>query len=146
MKLFTLGFSGKNAKTFFELIKKNGVKTLVDIRLNNKSQLAGFTKAGDLPYFLEKICDVKYIHQELLAPSKELLDGYKKGEINWQTYEKDYINILNHREILKKLDFDTLNESCFLCSEALPTQCHRRLLVEYLQKKLNIQNIEIVHL
>ena len=146
MKLFTIGFSGKNAKTFFELLKKNGVRTLVDIRLNNKSQLAGFTKAGDIPYFLEKICNIKYIHHELLAPTKELLDGYRSGKITWQAYEIEFNRILESREILKNINFESLDNSCFLCSEALPKQCHRRLLAEYVQKNLPTQNIEIIHL
>ena len=146
MKLFTIGFSGKNAKTFFELLKKNGVRTLVDIRLNNKSQLAGFTKAGDIPYFLEKICNIKYIHHELLAPTKELLDGYRSGKITWQAYEIEFNRILESREILKNINFESLDNSCFLCSEALPIQCHRRLLTEYDQKNLYTQNIEIIHL
>jgi uncharacterized protein (DUF488 family) len=146
MKLFTIGFSGKNAKTFFELLKKNGVRTLIDIRLNNKSQLAGFTKAGDIPYFLEEICNIKYIHHELLAPTKDLLDGYKSGEITWQEYEIEFNRILESREILKNINFESLDNSCFLCSEALPKQCHRRLLAEYVQKNLYTQNIEITHL
>jgi len=42
--LYTIGFTKKNARQFFETLKTAGVKRLVDIRLNNQSQLAGFTK------------------------------------------------------------------------------------------------------
>ena len=84
MKLFTIGFTQKNAKQFFELLKANQIELLIDVRLNNKSQLAGFTKGNDLEYLLAEICDCQYKHCLEYAPTKEILDGYKKGNITWE--------------------------------------------------------------
>ena len=103
MKIFTIGFSKKDAKTFFELIKDNEVKTLVDVRLNNKSQLAGFTKVRDFPYFLTELCNTNYRHENIFAPSKELLNGYKNEDISWTQYEKIYNNLLEERKVLDKI-------------------------------------------
>ena len=99
--LYTVGFSGKDAKTFFELLKLNNVQTLLDIRLNNVSQLSGYTKKNDLAYFLDKICDIKYKHLPILAPTKEILDAYKAKKISWNDYEAKYIHLINER---KRLD------------------------------------------
>lgn len=144
MKIFTIGFSKKDAKTFFELLEKNEVKTLVDVRLNNKSQLAGFTKVRDFPYFLTKLCSSDYRHEEIFAPTKNLLNGYKNEDISWKQYEKIYNSLLDKREILENINIKEFENSCFLCSEFSAENCHRRLAVEYLKKYFS--NIEIVHL
>ena len=143
MKLFTIGFSKKSAEEFFTLLTKNRIKKLIDIRLNNKSQLAGFTNAKHLPYFL-KLHNIEYEYKPELAPTKELLDGYKKKQISWQEYEKIYNKILLDRNILNFIKKDELNNSVFLCSEPTPTHCHRRLLAEYIAK--HFDNVEIKHL
>ena len=101
--LYTVGFSGKDAKTFFELLKLNNVQTLLDIRLNNVSQLSGYTKKNDLAYFLDKICDIKYKHLPILAPTKEILDAYKAKKISWNDYEAKYIHLINERKIENEL-------------------------------------------
>ena len=146
MKLYTIGFSQKSAQTFFELLKQNGVKTLVDARLNNRSQLAGFTKVKDLPYLLETIGGIGYRHETLLAPTKALLDGYKKGEINWESYEMIYNDLLERRETSKHIDIEDFDSACLLCSEPEADHCHRRLAAEYLQQKFPNKKIEIIHL
>ena len=143
MKLFTIGFSKKSAEEFFTLLTKNRIKKLIDIRLNNKSQLAGFANAKHLPYFL-KLHNIEYEYKPELAPTKELLDGYKKKQISWQEYEKIYNKILLDRNILNLIKKDELNNSVFLCSEPTPTHCHRRLLAEYIAK--HFDNVEIKHL
>ncbi|HIQ51043.1 MAG TPA: DUF488 domain-containing protein [Nautiliaceae bacterium] len=143
MKLFTIGFSKKSAEEFFTLLTKNRIKKLIDIRLNNKSQLAGFANAKHLPYFL-KLHNIEYEYKPELAPTKELLDGYKKKQISWQEYEKIYNKILLDRNILNFIKKDELNNSVFLCSEPTPTHCHRRLLAEYIAK--HFDNVEIKHL
>jgi len=144
IKLYTIGFTEKTAEKFFTLLQKAGVKKILDIRINNISQLAGFAKGKDLAYFAKTIIDADYEHNIDLAPTKELLKDYRDNKISWTHYEKEYIDILNKRNILKKLDFNKLNDACLLCSEHKPDMCHRRLLAEYLQKAN--QEIEITHL
>lgn len=143
MTIYTIGFSQKSAEEFFTLLKENGVKKLIDIRLNNKSQLAGFANAKHLPYFL-KIHDISYEYKPIFAPTKELLNGYKKGGISWEEYEKIFNNILEDRKILEKIDIKDFENAVLLCSEPSAEQCHRRLTAEYLQK--NFESIKIKHL
>lgn len=145
MKLFTIGFSGKSAEEFFELLKNNNITTLIDARLNNKSQLAGFTKAKDFPYLLRQVAGVEYVHATSLTPTKELLDGYRDGNISWNVYEATYNEILQNRS-LDQLSNDVLENGCILCSEPTADQCHRRLAAEYLQSSFSDQEIEIIHL
>jgi uncharacterized protein (DUF488 family) len=144
IKLLTIGFTEKTAETFFNLLEKAGVKKLIDIRLNNVSQLAGFAKGKDLEFFAKSIIGVGYEHNINLAPTKELLNNYRDKKITWSQYEKEYISIIEKREIIQKIDFKKLDGSCFICSEHKPDMCHRRLLAEYLKKANN--EIEIIHL
>ncbi|MBT0817339.1 DUF488 domain-containing protein [Campylobacter lari] len=125
------------------MLVKNNIAKLVDVRLNNKSQLAGFTNIKHLPYLL-KIHNIKYEHMLDLAPSAELLDLYKKNKITWSDYEKKYIQILQDRKILKKLDIKNFDNCVLLCSEPTSDKYHRRVLAEYLQN--NFKNIKIEHL
>ena len=97
MNLYTIGFTKKSARAFFELLKKIEIELLLDIRLNNKSQLAGFTKGDDLCYFLSEICNCKYRHCLEYAPTKDILDGYKKKNISWNEYEEMYTNLILKR-------------------------------------------------
>lgn len=143
MNIFTIGFAQKSAEEFFTLLTDNNVKKLIDIRLNNKSQLAGFANAKHLPYFL-KLHKIDYEYKSELAPTKELLDGYKKKEISWLEYEKVYNKILADRDILKNISLNKLDGCVLLCSEPTAEQCHRRLVAEYLAKNSN--NIKIQHL
>ncbi|WP_132995189.1 DUF488 domain-containing protein [Sporanaerobacter acetigenes] len=150
MKLYTIGFTKKTAKEFFTLLKSNNVKTLVDIRLNNTSQLSGFSKYPDIKFFLKQLCDIDYIHDSNLAPTQEVLSDYKKKVITWDEYEKLFKEILDERNS----DNQIINEykkivdgMCLLCSEPKANMCHRRLVAEYIKKELkNTYNIEIVHL
>lgn len=145
MKLYTIGFTGKSAEEFFELLKRHGIKTLIDARLNNKSQLAGFTKVKDFPYLLKQIGSVEYRHLDSLAPTKELLDGYKDGAVSWSEYEEVYNSLLESRN-LNTITPAILENACILCSEPTADQCHRRLAAEYLQEKYPDAAISIVHL
>jgi uncharacterized protein (DUF488 family) len=144
MKLFTIGFTKKTAEQFFEALTENGVTKLIDIRLNNRSQLAAFAKEDDLRYFLKKICAIEYRHIPQCAPSIELLNKYQNKKIEWNEYEKEYNELINKRNVVSLFNKDNLENTCFLCSEPTPKQCHRRLLVEYL--KDHFSNIEIVHI
>lgn len=132
MVLYTIGFTQKSAQQFFELIKSNNVDMLVDIRLNNKSQLAGFTKGDDLRYFLEEICNCKYQHCIEYAPTKDILDNYKKNVISWDDYVRQYIPLMQKRNVVQKFveRFAKYEAVCLLCSEPTPEHCHRRLLSE----------------
>ena len=144
IRIFSIGFTKKNAETFFMLLKSNKIKTLVDVRLNNVSQLAGFAKRDDLKYFLKEICEIEYIHQPQFAPTKEMLDAYKKKEISWIEYEKRYNLLLKERFVENSININDLNDSCFLCSEHTADQCHRRLTIEYLHN--HFKEIAITHL
>lgn len=134
INLFTIGFTQKTAEQFFETLSKAGVKRVVDTRLNNVSQLAGFAKRADLAYFLKKIGDIDYIHLPQLAPTQEMLDAYKKQKGDWETYEQQFVQLMHDRQIEQQVSPELLCESCLLCSEAKPHHCHRRLVAEYLQK------------
>jgi len=144
IQLFTIGFTQKSAEKFFETLIKSGVKTLIDTRLNNVSQLAGFAKKNDLQYFLKQIGGIDYVHILDLAPTKDILDEYKKNKGDWGVYEKKFLNLISERAIEKKVTPELINHGCLLCSEAKPHNCHRRLVAEYLSKKL--ESVNICHL
>lgn len=144
IKLYTIGFTKKNAQQFFDLLISNSVNNIVDTRINNTSQLAGFAKADDLEYFAHQLGGINYKHNIDFAPTKELLSKYRKQEMSWQEYEIEYLNLLDMRNILKDLSIEELHNNCLLCSEHTPEHCHRRLLAEYLQRVNS--NVEIVHL
>jgi uncharacterized protein (DUF488 family) len=144
IKLYTIGFTGKPAEKFFSLLQQSGVKKLVDTRINNVSQLSGFAKGADLKFFAKEISNISYEHNLDFAPTKDLLDNYRKKKLDWKQYETEYLNLLDIRKIAQKIDIDKLHENCLLCSEHTPEKCHRRLLAEYL-KHIN-NDIEIIHL
>ena len=145
MKTYTIGFTQKGANRFFTLIKDNNVSRIIDVRLNNISQLSGFAKRDDLKYFLSELCDAEYIHLEELAPTRDILSDYKKKIITWEEYEDKFNNLISKRNIERSVDKSLLNNSCLLCSEHKPHYCHRRLVVEYLNEHWDA-DIEVVHL
>lgn len=134
MKLFTIGFTQKSAETFFSAVKNSGAERIVDVRLNNTSQLAGFAKQEDLRFFLRQICGVDYWHEPLLVPTADILDAYKKKRMGWDEYERHFVALIRQRQIEKSVSKEILSGSCLLCSEATPHQCHRRLVAEYLSE------------
>lgn len=144
IKLFTIGFAKKTAKYFFEILNNNGVEKIIDIRFNNKSQLAGFAKSPDIGYFAKEICNIDYEYIIDFAPTKELLSDYRNKKIDWLGYERIFRQLIEKRNVAKKYNIENFNNACFLCSEDVPDRCHRRLLVEYF-KKIN-PNIKIIHL
>ena len=125
-------------------MKKSGAKRLIDVRLNNVSQLAGFTKKNDLTFFVKTICDMEYLHVPDLAPTKEMLNEYKKGGGDWATYEKRFLDLMGARKVEKLIPKYLLDDGCMLCSEHLPHQCHRRLVAEYFDRHQG--PIEVCHL
>jgi uncharacterized protein YeaO (DUF488 family) len=145
MEIYTIGFTKKTAKQFFTILKNNNVKRLLDVRLNNVSQLAGFTKRDDLAFFLREICFADYVHEPLLAPTQEMLDGYKKKKGSWAIYEEQFRALMSERRIESVLSPSMfLTPTVLLCSEATPEHCHRRLVLEYLSDAW--EDIQITHL
>jgi uncharacterized protein (DUF488 family) len=120
------------------------VKRILDVRLNNTGQLAGFSKRDDLKFFTKEILAAEYVHLPLLAPTQEMLDEYRKEKREWDLYEKRFRELMAEREIEKKLERDLIDGGCLLCSEDKPHQCHRRIVAEYLKEKWS--NVEVLHL
>jgi len=133
--VLTIGFTKTNAKSFFERLTAAGVKKVIDVRLHNTSQLSGFAKANDLEYFLRQIGAIEYVHEPLFAPTDQILKPYKARKASWDSYEKDFLNLMVDRHIEKKFTPDFFDRACLLCSEAKPHHCHRRLVCEYLNEK-----------
>ena len=142
--LFTIGFTKKSASTFFSLLRQPGLTRLVDARLNNVSQLAGFTKRDDLKFFVESLNGIEYSHLPELAPSAEILLEYKNNGSDWSGYERQFLALMAERHIESALTPEWMDGACILCSEASPAHCHRRLVAEYLQT--HWQGVEIQHL
>jgi uncharacterized protein (DUF488 family) len=144
MRIFTIGFTKTTAEKFFARLQKAGVKRMIDVRLNNVSQLAGFAKKDDLRYFLKTICSIDYDHRSEFAPTQDMLDAYKKDGGEWDDYERKFVNLIENRRIENTVSRDILDGACLLCSEDKPHHCHRRLVAEYLKKKWS--DVDISHL
>lgn len=143
--LFTIGFTQKSAKQFFGLLSTKGVSKLLDTRLNNTGQLAGFSKRDDLEYFCRSILNIDYVHWEESAPEERMLSAYKKKELGWDEYAKEYLALLERRKVEMHMSLVAAGGACLLCSEAKPHHCHRSILAEYLNRKsggaLRIQHL-----
>ncbi|HTW80042.1 MAG TPA: DUF488 domain-containing protein [Terracidiphilus sp.] len=145
MEIYSIGFTQKSASEFFGALKAHGIERLLDVRLNNTSQLAGFAKQSDLPYFLQEICDIEYEHEPLLAPTQEILDAFKKHKGSWDVYTEAYLALIRSREVESVLSKDRfLKKTVLLCSEPTAEHCHRRLALEYLQG--HWEGVRIIHL
>lgn len=144
MNVYTIGFTKTSAESFFARLQKAGVKKVLDVRLNNVSQLAGFAKRDDLHYFLKALCGIEYAHRTELAPTQVMLDAYKKQRGEWTDYERRFLELMASRHIEQTLSRDAVEGACLLCSEDKPHHCHRRLVAEYLKEKWG--DLEIVHL
>jgi uncharacterized protein (DUF488 family) len=136
LEIYTIGFTQKTAAEFFGALKANGIRRLIDVRLNNVSQLAGYSKRDDLLYFLRELLDADYIHEVALAPEPDTLKDYRDRQIDWPEYARRYLAVLESRRVEATLD-RTLFEhgTALLCSEPTQEHCHRRLAVEYLDGK-----------
>ena len=132
MKLFTIGFTRKSAQKFFGLLSSSGVERVVDVRLNNVSQLAGFAKRDDLEYFLRRVCGIDYVHLPALAPTQEMLAAYRKDHKDWNIYEKQFLDLMRERRIEEEIPREIVDGGCLLCSDDKPHRCHRRLVAQYL--------------
>lgn len=144
MKVSTIGFTRKSAQRFFELLRESGTRRIVDVRLRNGSQLAGFAKKADLAWFARELCGIDYVHVPYLAPTQELLSDYRQGRVSWGTYEKRFVDLMKARRIESVLSRDVVDNGCLLCSEDQPHHCHRRLVAKYLKEHWG--DLEIEHL
>ena len=146
IKVCTIGFTKKTAKQFFSILTKNNIDAVVDIRLNNSSQLAGFSKYPDIEFFLEKICNTGYKHDLHFAPKDSTLTKYKKKQISWDEYEKEFAQTMMERKITEyiKANYSSEGSICLLCSEPTPENCHRRLVANYFKEIFH--EVQILHL
>ena len=145
MEIYSIGFTQKTAEQFFTRLTEAGIRLLLDVRLNNVSQLAGFAKRGDLAFFLKRICGADYLHEPLLAPTHEMLDAYRSKAASWQEYEMRFLALMAEREIERRLDRAIFEgPTVLLCSELTADRCHRRLVIEYLREKWG--DVTISHL
>lgn len=142
--IYTMGFTKKSARQFFELVRAHDIDLLIDIRLSNKSQLAGFTKGEDLVYFLDELCHCGYEHCLAFAPTKELMDSYQNNRIKQPEFEAIYNQLLkdrgDYKDFLNK--YGAYENVCLLCSEATPERCHRRLLAEAIVREFPQLRVE----
>jgi len=144
MKIFTIGFTKKSAEEFFSRLQNSGASRVVDVRLNNVSQLAGFAKKDDLQFFLREIAGMEYMHLPVLAPTQAMLDAYRKQKGGWASYERAFLKLIEERQIAKVLSREVFDAGCLLCSEDAAEHCHRRVIAEYLQERW--KDVVIVHL
>ncbi len=144
MKIFTIGFTKKSAEEFFARLQKAAVRRVVDVRLNNTSQIAGFAKARDLQFFLRAVAGIDYLHLPELAPTQDILDDFVKAKGTWSHYERRFLGLMATRRVVETLSGKLFDADCLLCSEDTPEHCHRRLVAEHLQK--HWPDVEIVHL
>jgi uncharacterized protein (DUF488 family) len=146
VEIFTIGFTRTTAEDFFDRLKSRGIERLLDVRLNNRSQLAGFAKRDDLAYFLRELVGADYEHAPLLAPTQDILDDFKKKkEMPWEEYEDRFLALMREREIERRIDRTGFSlRTVLLCSEDTPEHCHRRLVAEYLRDHWT--DVEIIHL
>lgn len=146
MEIFTIGFTRTTAEDFFGRLKSHKIERLLDVRLNNRSQLSGFAKRDDLAYFLRELVGAQYEHSPLLAPTQDILDAFKKRRaMSWVEYEDRFLELMRERRIeavLNREDFR--RRTVLLCSEDTPEHCHRRLVAEYLADHWS--SVRIVHL
>ena len=135
MRIFTIGFTKQSAESFFEALRASGAARLVDVRLNNVSQLAGFAKREDLRYFARSICGIDYVHRLDLAPTQAMLDAHRRRRGGWDAYKREFIALMKSRRIEATVPRELMDGACLLCSEHEPDRCHRRLVAEYLQQE-----------
>jgi len=143
--IYTIGFTRKSAKEFFDALRRSGARHLLDVRLHNTSQLAGFAKRDDLRYFLQQILNMEYHEMPILAPEDSSLSEYRKTG-DWAKLERSYLELIRQRQVERHIDPALFEDGVvLLCSEAKPNHCHRRLAAEYLTRSM-LAETRIEHL
>lgn len=135
--LFTIGFTRSSAEHFFNRLVGAGVRKVIDVRVHNTSQLAGFAKSRDLAWLLRELSGIGYEHVPALAPTAEMLKSYRAVKGSWETYAQQFYRLMAERQIDRMFQPEAFAGVCLLCSEPTPHQCHRRLVCEYLNEKWN---------
>lgn len=139
-KIFTIGFSGKKPDDFLDILNAAKINCVWDIRLWRTSRFVPFYSGTNLAATLGS----QYEHHPEFAPTTGILAGYKDGCITWPDYERMYRELLATRNPTAGLALNHLDRICLLCAEKSATQCHRRLVAEYIAKQF--PDIEIIHL
>jgi uncharacterized protein (DUF488 family) len=147
VQVYTLGFTQRTAEDFFGALRQAGVRRVLDVRIGNTSQLSAFTKRDDLLFFLRELCGAEYVHEPLLAPTRDMRDAFKRDGGSWAEYERRFLDLLEQRMVEERLDPELFaGPTALLCSERTAQHCHRRLVLEYLQQRWKAVPLEIVHL
>lgn len=140
MKVFTIGINNKSAEQFFRLLSDNKIIKIIDIRLNNTTQLCGFSKMNDLKFFLKRILNIEYEYISDFAPTKDIMVSYRENK-DWNKFKTDYLKLLENRKVKESYQNYDFRNTCFLCSEDDADNCHRKILSEFLDN-----SAEIIHL
>lgn len=135
MDVMTIGFTRTSAEAFFDRIRRAGVRKVIDVRLHNTSQLAGFAKAEDLPFFLRELCGAGYVHEPLLAPTEEIMSAFNKQKGDWNVFREDFLALMSERKVESQFKAEQFDGGCLLCSEDKPHHCHRSLVCDYLNSR-----------
>jgi uncharacterized protein (DUF488 family) len=146
--LCTIGFTGKTAEEFFDLLRRADVQSVIDVRQNRTGQLSAFAKHPDLEFFLRQIGNIGYRHEPLLAPTPELRKAYQEDK-DWGAYEEGFLKLLKQRGVPQSLDVSGWPTNvALLCTEPGPEKCHRRLVAEVLAKDWRVasDDVEVRHL
>ena len=149
INIYTIGFTKKSAESFFNSISENKINLVIDVRLNNNSQLAGFSKYPDVVYFLKKCCNCDYVSDKQFAPKDTTLLAYRKNEIDWDEYVVQFYGTMKERDINQYIldkysDVVKSKTICLLCSEEDYAFCHRTLVAKIFQSIF--QNVNLIHL
>lgn len=135
MMIYTIGSNRKSAETFFELLRRNDVRFLLDIRLRNSSQLAGFAKGNDLEYFTGRILGIGYRHDVRFAPDEGLFEVRKSKGLNMEQFALKFWETLEERD-MKQVLLDeyagVMDGICLMCSEEDHRECHRSVVAGYI--------------
>lgn len=147
MEVYTIGFTKRPAAEFFGALERAGIRLLVDVRLNNVSQLSGYSKRDDLAFFLKRIGGIEYEHRVDLAPTAEMLDAYRKHQIGWPEYERRFLDLMAQRQIEAVVDLGKWGQqpTVLLCSEPTAERCHRRLVLDHLRRTI-APDLKAIHL
>lgn len=143
--VYTIGYTRKSLERFIQLLQEAGVDAVIDVRLRNTSQLAGFSKRDDLAFLLRRGFSIEYEHCLGLAPTAEIRDAYRTDG-DWPAYEAAFIELLVQREAdrIGRALLDRYRRPCLLCAEPTPKRCHRRLVAEWWAARL--PDVEVKHL